>query len=176
MGPETLDLIDGIEFEEVILPSNKYHVSAGKFKQIETIRKLVIPIVKVHGKQLSPSQLSDGTFKSMGLIFDLLIDSGKLILMEEPEVAVHHGLLSSIIDIIISESKNKQIVISTHSDSILDKLSPEQVILVSKDREIGTTAVSIKGKMSANDFRVLKGYLSESGTLGEYWKEGGFNE
>ena len=65
-------------------------------------------------------------------------------------------------------------VISTHSDYVIDKLTPENVVLVRKTKESGTVASSLPKSLSRNDFRALKEYLSESGNLGEYWKEGGF--
>jgi hypothetical protein len=30
--------------------------------------------------------------------------------------------------------------------------------------------------LSANDYRILKDYLEQEGNLGEYWKEGGFDD
>lgn len=69
-----------------------------------------------------------------------------------------------------------QIIISTHSDFVLDKLEPENVVLVDKNRNKGTIAKSLFKTLSKNEFQALKDYLENSGNLGEYWKEGGFED
>ena len=95
--------------------------------------------------------------------------------MEEPEVCVHHGLLNSILELIKMKSSDKQIIISTHSDFVLDKLLPENVILVKKDTEVGTIALGLTQYLSKDDYNGLKSYLNDIGNLGEFWKEGGFD-
>lgn len=118
--------------------------------------------------------MSEGTFKTLALVFYILSDKSELLLIEEPEVCIHHGLLSSIIELIKIQSKKKQIIISTHSDFVLDKLTPENVILVKKNPDKGTVATPLTKHLSKNDYSALKDYLANSGNLGEYWKEGGF--
>jgi len=168
-------MVDKIEFLEVVLPSSYYEVIAGgKVKKIERNRLLVVPTFTVNNTQLSPNQLSEGTFKTLALVFYILTDVSALLLIEEPEVCVHHGLLSSIISLIETQSKKKQIVMSTHSDFVLDHLDPENLLLVKWLPEKGTLATPLKKSMSKNDYEALRVYLKESGNLGEYWKEGGF--
>ena len=89
---------------------------------------------------------------------------------------MHHGLLSSILELIKTQSKYKQIIISTHSDYVLDKLKPENIVLIKKDKVNGTIANSLSKSLSKNEFSALKKYLKLSGNLGEYWKEGGFGD
>jgi AAA15 family ATPase/GTPase len=176
VGVNGLGLIENIEFREHTIPSSSYKVkTGGKIQQIENTKSIVIPSVKVDGLTLSPNQLSEGTFKTLALVFYILNDKNELLLIEEPEVCIHHGLLSSILQLIIQQSRYKQIVISTHSDYVLDMLKPENILLVHKEYEIGTKVNSISKALSANEFRVLKDYLESEGNLGEYWKEGGFD-
>jgi len=137
-------------------------------------RTVITPIFEIDGQRLSPNQLSEGTFKTLALIFYVLNDKSELLLIEEPEVCVHHGLLNSVIALIKQQSKEKQIIISTHSDFVLDKLKPENIILVKKDIQKGTLADKLSKTMSKDDYSALKEYLKTSGNLGEYWKEGGF--
>ncbi|MDT3738465.1 MAG: AAA family ATPase [Candidatus Kapabacteria bacterium] len=171
-----IGLIDNIIFTEVPLPSQSYEVkSAENIKVKESKRLLVVPNFQIDGINLSPNQLSEGTFRTLALIFYILNDDSKLLLIEEPEVCVHHGLLSSIIELIKSQSKHKQIIISTHSDFVLDQLEPENIVLVKRDDKKGTTIKSLTKSMSRNDYKALRNYLNETGNLGEYWKEGGFD-
>ncbi len=170
-----MELLDNISFFDHKVPSSTYKVKAGgQVEKIERTKNIVVPSIILDNLSLSPNQLSEGTFKTLALIYYILNDESELLLIEEPEVCVHHGLLSSIIELIKIQSKFKQIFISTHSDYVLDKLKPENVILVKKDREKGTTAQTLSKSLSSSDYKALKEYLNESGNLGEYWKEGGF--
>jgi predicted ATP-dependent endonuclease of OLD family len=176
INKEGIGLIGDIKFTEVTLPSSSYVVRAGgNVKQIPSNRLLVVPSFNIDSTTLSPNQLSEGTFKTLALLFYVLTDDSKLLLIEEPEVCIHHGLLSSIISLIKSQSIQKQIIISTHSDFVLEQLIPENIILVSRNQEEGTIAKQLSKAMSKNDYTALRTYLEESGNLGEYWKEGGFS-
>jgi len=171
-----IGLVDDINFFEHSVPSSTYEVKAGgKIRKIERDKNIVIPSISLDTLTLSPNQLSEGTFKTLALVFYILNDESELMLIEEPEVCVHHGLLNSIIELIKSQSNKKQIMISTHSDFILDKLKPENILLISKDKKLGTIAQTLNKSLSKQDYNALKQYLNESGNLGEYWKEGGFD-
>jgi predicted ATP-dependent endonuclease of OLD family len=170
-----IGLIDNITFFDHNIPSSSLKVRAGgQVQKIDKVKNIVVPSIIIDGLNLSPNQLSEGTFKTLALVFYILNDESDLLLIEEPEVCVHHGLLSSVIELIKTQSKHKQIFISTHSDYVLDKLEPENIILVKRTKETGTIANSLPKSLSKNDFKALKDYLKESGNLGEYWKEGGF--
>jgi predicted ATPase len=158
------------------MPSNSYEVfSGGNVKTVEKGRTIIAPIFNIDKNKLSPNQLSEGTLRALALIYYILTDQSRLLLLEEPEVCVHHGLLNSIIELLKRQSKKKQIVISTHSDYILDQLNPENIILVKREPNMGTISQSLTDTMKKNDFEALKIYLKESGNLGEYWKEGGLD-
>lgn len=174
VGNDGLGLMEDVRFEEISLPSDVVEVRAGgKTIKKERTKLIVVPIFSIAGKELSPNQLSEGTFKTLALLFYVLTDDSRLLLVEEPEVCIHHGLLTSIITLIKEESKDKQIIISTHSDYVLDQLAPENVVLVDRKDTKGTKARPVNQTMSKTDFKALKKYLEESGNLGEYWREGG---
>lgn len=176
VNKEGIGIIDNISFAEYDMPSSSYEVkSGGKIKKIERNRQLIIPYITIDDVQLSPNQLSEGTFKTLALIFYIITDENELLLIEEPEVCVHHGLLNSIISLISVQSKKKQIIISTHSDFVLDRLKPENLLIVTKNSHKGTVAKPLDKALSKNDYKALKSYLEETGNLGEYWKEGGLD-
>lgn len=177
IGKNGIGLIDDISFTEVEMPSSSYEVqSGGKIKKIEKNRLLVVPSFSIDGYTLSPNQLSEGSFKTLALLFYILTDDSNMLLIEEPEVCIHHGLLNSIISLIKTQSKFKQIIISTHSDFVLDQLTPENLVLIKRQPGKGTVAKTLNKTMSNNDYKALRVYLEESGNLGEYWKEGGFSD
>ena len=173
IGPAGIGLIDNISFQEIQTSSIDYSVrSGGKIRKRKQKKILIIPKFKIDKHELSPNQLSEGTFRTITLLFYLITESSSLLLIEEPEVCVHHGLLSSIIDLIKTYSRNKQIVISTHSDFVLDKVKPENVYKVSRIPKEGTKITRISKAMSKKELIALKNYLEKEGNLGEYWKHG----
>jgi len=169
-----IGLVDNIDFKKVKMPSTSIEVlSGGTVKTVEKNRVILVPTFYIDNNKLSPNQLSEGTLRALALIFYILNDKSKFLLLEEPEVCVHHGLLNSIIALLKSHSKHKQIVISTHSDYILDQLLPENLLLVTREVNNGTKVYNLPETMEKNEYEALKTYLKDSGSLGEYWKSGG---
>ncbi len=173
VGREGIGLVDAIDFNEIKTSSSKYTVmTGGKVKLKEKINLLIVPSFKIANSNLSPSQLSEGTFKTIALVYYLVTDKSSLLMIEEPEVCVHYGLLSSIVELIKDYSRSKQILISTHSDAVLDALAIENVFKVKRDNKNGTEVSSIAKKMGSKDLAALKNYLHNEGSLGEFWKHG----
>jgi len=174
IGPQGIGLVDNIDFKPIPTSSIDYSVrSGGGVIQRKREKILVIPQFRIGNNNLSPNQLSEGTFKTITLLFYLVTETSKLLLIEEPEVCVHHGLLSSIIELIKTFSRNKQIVISTHSDFVLDEVQPENVYKVTNVPEEGTKVSHITKSLSRRELTALHGYLETEGNLGEYWRHGG---
>ncbi len=168
-----IGLVDSLDFKEVEISSLYYTVrTGGKLEKKEKKKVLVIPQILIGNNILSPSQLSEGTYKTLALLFYLVTDTSSLLMIEEPEVCVHHGLLGSIMDLIINYSKEKQIVISTHSDTVLDNLDIENIFVVYKDKINGTKIKNIRRSLKAKELHALRNYLENEGSLGEYWKHG----
>jgi predicted ATPase len=100
---------------------------------------------RAKGSKQQEIQFSDGTLRLIGFLF-ALIDSNGVILLEEPEINLHSGIIAQISEFIakIQRSKkaksNSQILITTHSyDLLSDKgISPEEVLLLQNTPE-GTT-------------------------------------
>ena len=108
IGPDGIGLVDKIEFSELRTSSIDYRVrSGGRVVQRNREKMLVVPQFVIGRNKLSPSQLSEGTFKTITLLFYLMTEQSSALLIEEPEVCVHHGLLSSIVELIISYSKSR---------------------------------------------------------------------
>jgi predicted ATP-dependent endonuclease of OLD family len=136
--------------------------------------ELWAPMAAINGKELQFNQLSEGTFKTLALLFYITAHDGGLLLLEEPEISVHHRLLTDIIEIIKNESEYKQILFSTHSDYVLDMLNPETVVFV-ENGSGGTKAAALPSALSKENYRGLRTFLECEGALGEYWKAGGFD-
>jgi hypothetical protein len=177
VGPKGLRLIDALTFREVPTSSIDYSVRVGGKVEVRKRHKLlVIPQFRLGRQKLSPNQLSEGTFKTLALLFHVITEDSTTLLIEEPEVCVHHGLLSSILELVKSYSQHKQMILSTHSDYVLDHVGPENVYRVTFDKASGTSARHIPKTMTAKEYSALREYLEQEGNLGEYWREGGLGD
>lgn len=111
------------------------------------------------GKQ-QENQFSDGTIRLIGLLWAIL-EGKSVILIEEPELSLHPGIVRKIPKLIHNLTKGKkksiQILLSTHSPDLLtdSSISAEELILLKPQKE-GTLV------KSANDIIEVKSLL-ESG-------------
>lgn len=177
IGKDGIGLIDGLDFKEVDVSNINYSVRVGgRLLQKNRTTKLIIPQININNSILSPSQLSEGTFKTLGMLFYIMTNKGSILLLEEPEVCIHYGLLSSIMSLIKNRSAEEQIFVSTHSDYILDFLIPDEVHVVQKNLKDGITVTALNSYLSKMDKKALTAFLKSEGSLGEYWRTGAIEE
>ncbi len=80
VGKNGLRLVENITFRKLELPQSTYEVRVGgKVVRKRSQRNLIIPYFTVDDNRLSPNQLSEGTFKTIALLFYLVIDRGGLL-------------------------------------------------------------------------------------------------
>jgi predicted ATPase len=111
-------------------------------------------------------RLSDGTLRWLALLAILLNPSPqRLICIEEPELGLHPDLLPVLADLLRKASERTQVLITTHSDILVDALNetPESVLVCEK-REGATRVRRLEREQ-------LKDWL-EKYTLGELWRSG----
>lgn len=168
-----LGLISKLSWKEVQLSSYVAEVkSGGEVKRVRKYKTLIIPKVQIGQSHITFNQLSEGTFKTLALLFYIMTDDSSCIIIEEPEVCIHIGLLSRIIATIKAYSKTKQVILSTHSDQILDQIESANVVIVEMTKA-GTITSEMNKWLGPKGRQALTSYLEESGTLGEYWRSGG---
>jgi len=81
------------------------------------------------------TRLSDGSLRYLCLLAILLDPTPPpLICIEEPELGIHADILPKIADLLIAASERTQIIITTHSDVLVDALSehPESILVCEK--------------------------------------------
>lgn len=172
---QQLGLVSRLTWKEIELSSYTAEVrSGGGVKKVRKRKTLVIPKVQIGSSYITFNQLSEGTFKTLALAFYIITDASRFLMVEEPEVCVHHGLLSRVVDTLKSYSKTKQTVISTHSDLLVDDLEPENIFVVEL-KQTGTRVTQLERWLGRNGRQALHTYLAESGSLGEYWRSGGLS-
>jgi predicted ATPase len=112
------------------------------------------------------TRLSDGTLRYLFLMA-LLLDPTPppLICIEEPEIGLHPDILPTIAEMLIEASGRTQLIVTTHSDSLVSALSqyPESVVVCERD-DTGTHLRRLEPNK-------LKDWL-ENYTLGDLWRMG----
>lgn len=101
----------------------------------------LLQLYLVEGRRLFPAgRLSDGTLRYLALLAILLDpDPPPLLLLEEPELALHPDLLPTLRDLMQDAAERTQIIAPTHSPTFLDAWTenPEVVLICERD-ETGT--------------------------------------
>lgn len=86
------------------------------------------------------TRLSDGTLRFLCLIAILLDPNPpKLICLEEPELGLHPDIIPVIADMLIEASKRTQLIVTTHSDILVDCMSDIPSAIVVCEKKDGQT-------------------------------------
>jgi predicted ATPase len=118
-----------------------------------------------YSKPLYMHQLSEGTLRFLWLV-TLLQSPGltALTLLDEPEVSLHPELLNLLADLLREASRRTQIIVATHSDTLIRFLQPSEVVVMDS-AEDGTTTVTRADELKLDEW--LKEY-----SLDELWRTG----
>lgn len=103
---------------------------------------------RANGSKQRESQFSDGTLRLIGFLFALL-DGNGVVLLEEPEINLHPGIVAHIPEFIarMQRYKKKQVLITTHSYDILsDEGIDENEVLLLTATDEGTTVTNISSE------------------------------
>lgn len=122
----------------------------------------------VNNEWLSWQQLSDGTKRLFHIISEINGTDRNLIFLEEPENGVHPDQLYLLMDFIKEQSKEKQIILTTHSPEVLNILEKDELdrIIVTRfeeDKKTQMHHLSEKQKAKA----ML--YMEETSNLSDFW-------
>lgn len=119
------------------------------------------------GKQLiSTSRLSDGTLRYLCLLAILLHPTPPpLICLEEPELGLHPDAVLAVGKLIRDASERTQIIVTTHSDILVDVLGEQPENIIVCEKHDGQTEMN---RLSAQDLQVwLERY-----SLSQLWTRG----
>ena len=123
-------------------------------------------IIQEGGITVPANRLSDGTLRYLCLLAVLCHPNPPpLICIEEPELGLHPDILPGLADLLREASESCQLIVTTHSDTLVDALTdtPESVVVCEKH----------DGQTQLN--RLKKDELShwlEKYRLGELWSSG----
>jgi predicted ATPase len=87
---------------------------------------------------LSQVDYSDGMLRILALLYLAFSpEKPSLVCIEEPENGLYPRLIEAMLEALRMLSKSTQVFLTTHSVTLLDRLRPEEVVLVHRD-ELGT--------------------------------------
>lgn len=116
--------------------------------------------------KIPATRLSDGTLRYLCLLAILCHPNPPpLVCIEEPELGLHPDILPTLADLLKEASERCQIIVTTHSDVLVDAMTDQpDAVLVCEKTSDGTT-------MRRLDSVELKPWL-EKYRLGELWTRG----
>jgi predicted ATPase len=89
------------------------------------------------------TRLSDGTLRFMCILVILLNpDPPPLVCIEEPELGLHPDAITTVGDLLVEASARTQLIITTHSDVLLDAMNGRPDCVVVCERTDGQTQVT----------------------------------
>lgn len=112
------------------------------------------------------TRLSDGTLRYLCLLAILCHPAPPpLVCIEEPELGLHPDVLPTLADLMKEASERCQLIVTTHSDVLVDAMSDQpESVLVAEKTDQGTTLTRL-------DAEKLQPWL-EKYRLGQLWTQG----
>jgi predicted ATPase len=118
------------------------------------------------GREIPATRLSDGTLRYLYLLAILLHpEPPPLVAIEEPELGLHPDVIPHVAELLARASTRTQLVVTTHSRTLVDALSdrPSSVVVCSKEDG--------ESRFARLDGVALQAWL-EKYSLGELWSMG----
>lgn len=119
-----------------------------------------------NGTTIPASRLSDGTLRWLSILTILLHpDPPPLVCIEEPELGLHPDMIQPLAKLLINASEHMQLVVTTHSDDLVDELSEMPSAVIVCEKHAGSSMLTRLDPERLADW--LKRYR-----LGELWRTG----
>lgn len=124
--------------------------------------KQYIEFVEEHVANVESWNSSDGVLRALAIL--LAVEShpkNSTLILEEPETNLHPWAIEPLISHIRNtiEAKNLQVIITTHSQQVLENAYPEEVLVTSRTKQEGTQFRTIKELLP--HAQIMRGEVSE---------------
>ena len=93
--------------------------------------RIFMIVEKYNDVKIPAPFISDGTSTIMAILIALYFQDGEIILIEEPERHIHPSLINQLM--LMIESVDKQVIITTHSPELLKYSELEDILFISRD-------------------------------------------
>lgn len=141
--------------------------SIGEIKTQELANTILFKLKERYfDNQFFPSFLvSDGTINLTALTIALFFETNKFTIIEEPERNIHPYLISRVVEFMREASRNTQILTTTHNPELIKHASPDELFLVSRNKDGNSSIIKPAKK------REVKTFLNNKMTLEELFTE-----
>ena len=156
VGPEGLGVIRDIRVTMLGDMAEAVHKRRSRYYEV-----VFVPMSQ--DVELSLNQLSRGTQQMLYLMLGLLLDRSSTMLVEQPEDGIHPALLVKLIDLLRVNADPTQIILASHSPTVLSQLQPADVRLV--EMVDGSTQVRA---LTEPEVTRAQEYMQREGSLAEF--------
>jgi predicted ATPase len=114
-----------------------------------------------------PHQISDGTLRFMALATLLMQPPDflpNLLIIDEPELGLHPVAIGALAGMVQTASQHCQVILATQSPLLLDEFSPEDIIVVERDKR------QLCSKLKRLSSEELKEWIKDY-SLSEMWEK-----
>jgi predicted ATPase len=166
--------------ENLALVLNKFRLT-GRKRLVESLRALYPEIqdfnvqveagrvqlfLEENNYSIPATRLSDGTLRYLCLLAILCHpDPPPLVCIEEPELGLHPDVMPELARLLIEASKRTQIIVTTHSDILVDAMTEHPELVVVCEKHEGRT---IMRRLKKEDLSVW----TDKYRLGQLWTKG----
>ncbi len=155
-NPKTLERIE--QYMAAVVPGVN-SVAPKNLGPKETIVFKQAMVGDPHPWEFMASNMSDGTLRVLGVLVAAFQATGKnhrpiaLIGIEEPEVAVHPGAATALLEALVEATIRTQIVLTTHSPDLLDEKNVDADSILSVTSHQGETRIAPVDKATRESIR-----------------------
>lgn len=143
------------------------HIIDMKASSLRTGKEFVEFIESRSGRGIESWESSDGSLRALAILVALeTSDKGDTVIIEEPEQNLHPWAIRTLIDHMreVVEKKNVQIILTTHSEHVLERVEAQEVRVVTRSPSLGTKFKRIEQIVSKRKI--------EMGEVGRLWVKG----
>ncbi len=132
-----------------------------------------VQTVQDQPRVFSAKQMSDGTLRAFGILLGLVQPiMPRLLVIEEPETAIHLGALRTLVGIMEDFAGDTQILMTTHSAEVIDVMDLEDLRVVwQDDGESHIAGVAEHTKEIVREGLITPGELLRSDALDPEWND-----
>jgi hypothetical protein len=143
------------------------HIVDASVSKLKSGKEFIEFLETKSGRPVESWESSDGTLRALAILIAIETHpQNGAILIEEPEQGLHpwaiRTLVSHIRDVI--EERKIQVIMTTHSQQLLDGVEPGEVVVATRDEETGTSFRGLTEVLPNGDI--------EMGEVGRLWVQG----
>jgi predicted ATPase len=143
------------------------HIVSMKPSSLRSGKEFIEFVESTASRGVESWESSDGTLRALAILLALETHRPySTVLIEEPEQNLHPWAVREVIEHVreVIDERHVQVVMTTHSQQVLEQVYPEEVLVATRSDEQGT------------EFRTLKEILPQSeivmGEVGDLWVKG----